>query len=116
MRTILSSPATGRGSYYNAVPFSVGFYDISHELKTFYEVKQKINGLLTIYCELLINVVHKNTYVRNHSFKSFTTKGCIIAGQYPVQGAGIDLIRLLVDQDCSSLVLTYPLSEIPHVR
>ncbi|XP_065938709.1 receptor-type tyrosine-protein phosphatase alpha isoform X2 [Magallana gigas] len=67
MRTILSSPATGRGSYYNAVPFS-----------------------------------------------SFTTKGCIIAGQYPVQGAGIDLIRLLVDQDCSSLVLTYPLSEIPH--
>lgn len=38
MRTILSSPATGRGSYYNAVPFSVGFYDISHELKTFNEV------------------------------------------------------------------------------
>nr|XP_034322333.1 receptor-type tyrosine-protein phosphatase alpha-like [Crassostrea gigas] len=58
----------------------------------------------------------RGTYYNAVPISSFTTKDCIIAGQYPVQGAGVDLIRLLVDQDCSSLVLTHPLSEIPHSR
>nr|XP_034321631.1 receptor-type tyrosine-protein phosphatase epsilon-like isoform X2 [Crassostrea gigas] len=60
------------------------------------------------------HVPERGTYYNAVPISTFTTKDCIIAGQYPVQGAGIDLIRLLVDQDCSSLVLTHPLSEIPH--
>ncbi|XP_065938256.1 receptor-type tyrosine-protein phosphatase alpha-like isoform X2 [Magallana gigas] len=56
----------------------------------------------------------RGTYYNAVPISTFTTKDCIIAGQYPVQGAGIDLIRLLVDQECSSLILTHPLSEIPH--
>nr|XP_034321632.1 receptor-type tyrosine-protein phosphatase epsilon-like [Crassostrea gigas] len=60
------------------------------------------------------HVPEQGTYYNAVPISTFTTKDCIIAGQYPVQGAGIDLIRLLVDQDCSSLVLTHPLSEIPH--
>nr|XP_034321726.1 receptor-type tyrosine-protein phosphatase U-like isoform X1 [Crassostrea gigas] len=60
------------------------------------------------------HVPGRETYYNAVPISTFTTKDCIIAGQYPVQGAGIDLIRLLVDQECSSLILTHPLSEIPH--
>ena len=48
-------------------------------------------------------------------FQSFTTKDCIISAQYPVPSASVDLIRLLVDHECSILVSMNPLSSIPSV-
>ena len=47
--------------------------------------------------------------------KSFKKKDCFIAGQYPVPGAAVDLIRLLEDHGCSTLVSTTPLADIPSV-
>ena len=42
-------------------------------------------------------------------------KDCLIAAQYPVTGAGLDLIRLLIDQDCTTLVSLNPLSKVQSV-
>uniref|UniRef100_A0A8W8NUH6 protein-tyrosine-phosphatase n=2 Tax=Magallana gigas TaxID=29159 RepID=A0A8W8NUH6_MAGGI len=92
------------------------FKDLESLKKTFDETETQI-GLQNSYLNMTQNVLPatgRGSYYNAVPFSSFTTKHCIIAGQYPVQGAGIDLIRLLVDQDCSSLVLTHPLSEIPH--
>ncbi|XP_065939417.1 receptor-type tyrosine-protein phosphatase epsilon isoform X2 [Magallana gigas] len=59
------------------------------------------------------HVPGRSTYVNAVPISTFTMKDCMIAGQYPVQGAAIDLIRLLIDQECSFMVSINPLSEIP---
>eukprot|EP00105_Crassostrea_gigas_P011525 XP_011427228.1 PREDICTED: receptor-type tyrosine-protein phosphatase mu [Crassostrea gigas] len=59
------------------------------------------------------HVPGRSTYVNAVPISTFTMKDCMIAGQYPVQGAAVDLIRLLIDQECSFLVSINPLSEIP---
>ena len=43
-------------------------------------------------------------------------KDCLIAAQYPVPGAGLDLIRLLIDQECTTLVSLNPLSKVQSVN
>ena len=50
-----------------------------------------------------------------HILKAVNMRDCIIAAQYPVPGASVDLIRLLVDNYCSTLVSIHPLSDIPSV-
>ena len=42
-------------------------------------------------------------------------KDCLIAAQCPVPGAGLDLIRLLIDQECTTLVSLNPLSKVQSV-
>ena len=42
-------------------------------------------------------------------------KDCLIAAQYSVPGAGLDLIRLLIDQECTTLVSLNPLSKVESV-
>ena len=42
-------------------------------------------------------------------------KDCLIAAQYPVPEAGVDLIRLLIDQECTTLVSLNPLSTVQSV-
>ncbi|XP_065939425.1 receptor-type tyrosine-protein phosphatase epsilon [Magallana gigas] len=59
------------------------------------------------------HVPGRSTYVNAVPVSTFTMKDCMIAGQYPVQGAAVDLIRLLIDQECSFVVSINPLSEIP---
>nr|XP_034322282.1 uncharacterized protein LOC105327342 isoform X2 [Crassostrea gigas] len=59
------------------------------------------------------HVPGRGTYVNAVPISAFTMKDCMIACQYPVQGAAVDLIRLLIDQECSFVVSINPLSEIP---
>nr|XP_034322286.1 uncharacterized protein LOC105328158 isoform X3 [Crassostrea gigas] len=59
------------------------------------------------------HVPGRTTYVNAVPISTFTMKDCMIACQYPVQGAAVDLIRLLIDQECSFMVSINPLSEIP---
>lgn len=48
--------------------------------------------------------------------QSFTKRNGIIAGRYPNHGEAVDLIRLLIHQKCSILVLINPLFDVPYVR
>nr|XP_022306194.1 neurogenic locus notch homolog protein 1-like isoform X2 [Crassostrea virginica] len=61
-------------------------------------------------------VAGRDTYYNAVPVSSFTTKDCIISAQYPVPGTSVDLIRLLVDHDCSILVSINPLSGIPSSK
>nr|XP_022311501.1 uncharacterized protein LOC111116789 isoform X2 [Crassostrea virginica] len=61
-------------------------------------------------------VAGRDTYYNAVPVSSFTTKDCIISAQYPVPGASVDLIRLLVDHECSILVSMNPLSSIPSSK
>ena len=38
-----------------------------------------------------------------------------MAGRYPSHGEAVDLIRLLVNHKCSTLVSINPLAEVPYV-
>lgn len=62
------------------------------------------------------HVKDRGTYYNAVPVSTFTMRDCIITGQYPVPGAAVDLIRLLVDQECSTLISTSPLSEVPSSR
>uniref|UniRef100_K1QP19 Receptor-type tyrosine-protein phosphatase mu n=1 Tax=Magallana gigas TaxID=29159 RepID=K1QP19_MAGGI len=59
------------------------------------------------------HVKGRGTYYNAVPVSTFTMRDCVITGQYPVPGAAVDLIRLLVDQECSTLISTSPLSEVP---
>ncbi|XP_065938891.1 receptor-type tyrosine-protein phosphatase C [Magallana gigas] len=59
------------------------------------------------------HVKGRGTYYNAAPVSTFTMRDCVITGQYPVPGAAVDLIRLLVDQECSTLISTSPLSEVP---
>ncbi|XP_062576058.1 uncharacterized protein LOC134237898 [Saccostrea cucullata] len=54
----------------------------------------------------------RGSYYNAVSISSYTLKGGIIAAQYPVEGAAVDLVRLLIDQECSILVSVNQLSDI----
>nr|XP_022311344.1 receptor-type tyrosine-protein phosphatase alpha-like [Crassostrea virginica] len=57
-------------------------------------------------------VAGQGSYYNAVPLSTFTRRDCFIAAQYPVLGAGMDLIRLLIDQDCSTLVSVNPLSVV----
>nr|XP_022312496.1 uncharacterized protein LOC111117633 [Crassostrea virginica] len=61
-------------------------------------------------------VAGRDTYYNAVPVSSFTTKDCIISAQYPVPSASVDLIRLLVDHECSILVSMNSLSSIPSSK
>ncbi|XP_078330011.1 receptor-type tyrosine-protein phosphatase alpha-like [Crassostrea virginica] len=61
-------------------------------------------------------VAGRGSYYNAVPLSTFTMRDCFIAAQYPVPGAGVDFIRLLVDQDCSTLVSVNPLSEVPSAN
>nr|XP_022311497.1 uncharacterized protein LOC111116787 isoform X2 [Crassostrea virginica] len=61
-------------------------------------------------------VAGRDTYYNAVPVSSFITKDCIISAQYPVPSASVDLIRLLVDHECSILVSMNPLSSIPSSK
>lgn len=48
-------------------------------------------------------------------FQSFTQAEELISAQFPVAGAATDLVRLLIDEDCSFLVSLNPISEVKEV-
>nr|XP_022312100.1 uncharacterized protein LOC111117327 isoform X1 [Crassostrea virginica] len=62
---------------------------------------------------LTSQVPDRGNYYNAVPLSSFKKKDCFIAGQYPVPGAAVDLIRLLVDHGCSTLVSTTSLADIP---
>lgn len=51
----------------------------------------------------------------SYIFQSFTKAEELISAQFPVAGAAIDLVRLLIDEDCSFLVCLNPMSEVKEV-
>ncbi|XP_078330778.1 receptor-type tyrosine-protein phosphatase epsilon-like [Crassostrea virginica] len=58
-------------------------------------------------------VAGRDSYYNAVPISAVNMRDCIIAAQYPVPGASVDLIRLLVDNYCSTLVSMHPLSDIP---
>nr|XP_022311825.1 receptor-type tyrosine-protein phosphatase epsilon-like isoform X1 [Crassostrea virginica] len=58
-------------------------------------------------------VAGRDSYYNAVPISAVNMRDCIIAAQYPVPGASVDLIRLLVDNYCSTLVSIHPLSDIP---
>ncbi|XP_078330009.1 receptor-type tyrosine-protein phosphatase gamma-like [Crassostrea virginica] len=58
------------------------------------------------------HVPGRTTYINAVPLSTFTMKDSLIAAQYPVPGAGVDLIRLLIDQECTTLVSLNPLSKV----
>lgn len=48
-------------------------------------------------------------------FQSFIQAEELISAQFPVAGAATDLVRLLIDEDCSFLVSLNPISEVKEV-
>lgn len=50
--------------------------------------------------------------VQYNLFQSFAQAEELISAQFPVAGAAIDLVRLLIDEDCSFLVSLNPMSEV----
>ncbi|XP_078330015.1 receptor-type tyrosine-protein phosphatase alpha-like [Crassostrea virginica] len=67
------------------------------------------------------NLISEGDYYRLDALdavlqSSFTTRNCIIAGRYPNQGETLDLIRLLVDHKCTTLVSVNPLNEVPYSK
>nr|XP_022311339.1 receptor-type tyrosine-protein phosphatase alpha-like isoform X2 [Crassostrea virginica] len=58
------------------------------------------------------HVPGRTTYINAVPLSTFTMTDCLIAAQYPVPEAGVDLIRLLIDQECTTLVSLNPLSKV----
>ena len=69
----------------------------------------------TVIIIMLVRMTFDDVWLMVNIFKAVNMRDCIIAAQYPVPGASVDLIRLLVDNYCSTLVSIHPLSDIPSV-
>ncbi|XP_061180745.1 uncharacterized protein LOC133189382 isoform X1 [Saccostrea echinata] len=67
---------------------------------------ESVRVLLTSY------VRGRGSYYNAVSISSYTLREGLIAAQYPVEGAGVDLVRLLIDHNCSILVSVNQLSDI----
>ncbi|XP_062566495.1 receptor-type tyrosine-protein phosphatase epsilon-like isoform X4 [Saccostrea cucullata] len=62
---------------------------------------------------LTSNISGRSNYYNAVFLSTFTDKDVLIAGQYPLSGNSIDLVRLLLDHESSILVYVNRLSDVP---
>ncbi|XP_061180752.1 receptor-type tyrosine-protein phosphatase alpha-like [Saccostrea echinata] len=65
-----------------------------------------IRVLLTSYAR------GRGNYYNAVPISSYTLRDGLIAAQYPVEGAAVDLVRLLIDQECTILISINQLSDV----
>ncbi|XP_065924737.1 receptor-type tyrosine-protein phosphatase alpha isoform X2 [Magallana gigas] len=65
---------------------------------------------------LTSHIAGRDTYYNAINVSSFTQAEELISAQFPVAGAAIDLVRLLIDEDCSFLVSLNPMSEVKELK
>uniref|UniRef100_A0A8W8NY22 protein-tyrosine-phosphatase n=1 Tax=Magallana gigas TaxID=29159 RepID=A0A8W8NY22_MAGGI len=65
---------------------------------------------------LTSHIAGRDTYYNAINVSSFTQAEELISAQFPVAGAAIDLVRLLIDEDCSFLVCLNPMSEVKELK
>nr|XP_022306195.1 receptor-type tyrosine-protein phosphatase epsilon-like [Crassostrea virginica] len=92
------------------------FLDEETELAKFHldlNMTRTVLPLDNMRVTLTSQVAGRDNYYNAVPISAVNMRDCIIAAQYPVPGASVDLIRLLVDNYCSTLVSIHPLSDIP---
>ncbi|XP_061194789.1 receptor-type tyrosine-protein phosphatase epsilon-like [Saccostrea echinata] len=62
---------------------------------------------------LMSNVLGRGNYYNAVFLSTFTDRDMLIAGQYPLSGNSVDLIRLLLDHESSIVVFVNRLSDVP---
>ncbi|XP_061179773.1 receptor-type tyrosine-protein phosphatase epsilon-like isoform X3 [Saccostrea echinata] len=62
---------------------------------------------------LMSNVLGRSNYYNAVFLSTFTDRNMLIAGQYPLSGNSVDLIRLLLDHESSIVVFVNRLSDVP---
>lgn len=99
-------------------------------LKTKYEDKdyksgkkhQKLNASKSVLpvekylVYLTSHIAGRETYYNAVNVSSFIQAEELISAQFPVAGAATDLVRLLIDEDCSFLVSLNPMSEVKELK